>query len=348
MLASLLLEGSQQAQKEIDSLVGALRAGLPWFWSEPNKRSKEDHHHHRHDSPQRQQSLRAALVSSGVVDGVGIWKTRLLSSVSVIQFGGVATAALSCMSPQGPGCCDFNKGERVANVLTSLPYAAIGLHSIRRRRTAAGKLWGCSMLGVCGASITFHVSSGKWRDLGRKLDYWMIAASSGLLTRALYPNLPPAATAATIALTPFRPFLVSAGNAMAMESKFLQRSFANPDLRGAQKLHSAACLAGMAVFAVEDASVPHVPLVHATWHCLSALGTSLVNAVLADAEELHPELTLDALGDGSSSSSSRGRQLRRQQQQGGDGWVAQDQQQQQQQAWQPPKEFDVAPLGIQV
>lgn len=32
----------------------------------------------------------------------------------------------------------------------------------------------------------------------------MIAASSGLLTRALYPNLPPAATAATIALTPFR------------------------------------------------------------------------------------------------------------------------------------------------
>lgn len=100
MLASLLLEGSQQAQKEIDSLVGALRAGLPWFWSEPNKRSKEDHHHHRHDSPQRQQSLRAALVSSGVVDGVGIWKTRLLSSVSVIQFGGVAAAALSCMSPQ--------------------------------------------------------------------------------------------------------------------------------------------------------------------------------------------------------------------------------------------------------
>jgi predicted membrane channel-forming protein YqfA (hemolysin III family) len=42
----------------------------------------------------------------------------------------------------------------------------------RERRTAAGKLWGASMLGVCGASITFHVSSGKWRDLGRKLDYW--------------------------------------------------------------------------------------------------------------------------------------------------------------------------------
>jgi hypothetical protein len=98
MLASLLLEGSQQAQKEIDSLVNALRAGIPWIWSEPNKRSREDHHH-RHNSPQRQKSFRAALVSSSV-DGVGIWKARLLSSVSVIQFGGVATAAISCMSPQ--------------------------------------------------------------------------------------------------------------------------------------------------------------------------------------------------------------------------------------------------------
>ena len=67
------------------------------------------------------------------------------------------------------------------------------------------------------------------------------------------------------------------------------------DLRGAQKLHSAACLAGMAVFAVEDASVPHVPLVHASWHALSALSTSLVNTVLADVEQQFPELTLDAL-----------------------------------------------------
>lgn len=69
----------------------------------------------------------------------------------------------------------------------------------------------------------------------------------------------------------------------------------NADLRGAQKLHSAACVAGMAVFALEDASVPHVPLVHASWHCLSALSTSLVNTVLADVEQQYPEFTLDAL-----------------------------------------------------
>lgn len=133
-----------------------------------------------------------------------------------------------------------------------------------------------------------------------------------------------------------RPFLVSAGNAMAMEGKFLQRSFQNPDLRGAQKLHSAACLAGMTVFAVEDASVPHVPLVHAVWHCLSALGTSLVNHVLADAEEQFPELTLDALRE----------RLQHQEQQ----------RQQQQLVWRPEqlqqqqrrsKEFEIAPMGLQ-
>jgi hypothetical protein len=128
MLASLLLEGSQQAQKEIDSLVSALRTGIPWLWSDPNKRSKENHHHHRHDSPQRQQSLRAALVSSSVVDGVGIWKARLLSSVSVIQFGGVATAAINCMSPQvcmqllgQAHCCCRNSGSCSTDISAQLP-----------------------------------------------------------------------------------------------------------------------------------------------------------------------------------------------------------------------------------
>jgi hypothetical protein len=72
---------------------------------------------------------------------------------------------------------------------------------------------------VSAASITFHSSSGKWRNLGRKLDYWTIAVSSGLLTRALYPRLHPAATAISLTSTPFKPFLVSAANAVAMESK---------------------------------------------------------------------------------------------------------------------------------
>lgn len=35
------------------------------------------------------------------------------------------------MSPQGPGCCDHNGVERAANLLTSLPFAWIGLHGMR-------------------------------------------------------------------------------------------------------------------------------------------------------------------------------------------------------------------------
>jgi hypothetical protein len=56
----------------------------------------------------------------------------------------------------------------------------------------------------------------------------MIAASSALLTRALFPNQPVAATAASLAATPFKPFLVTTGNALALEAKFLQRSLQNP------------------------------------------------------------------------------------------------------------------------
>lgn len=48
----------------------------------------------------------------------------------------------------------------------------------RRRRGPQGRAWGASMLGVCAGSLAFHASSGGWRSLGRKVDYWAIAASS--------------------------------------------------------------------------------------------------------------------------------------------------------------------------
>ena len=48
----------------------------------------------------------------------------------------------------------------------------------RQRKTAQGRAWGASMLGVCAGSLAFHASSGDWRSAGRKVDYWAIAASS--------------------------------------------------------------------------------------------------------------------------------------------------------------------------
>jgi hypothetical protein len=56
----------------------------------------------------------------------------------------------------------------------------------------------------------------------------MIAASSALLTRSLFPGLPPLLTAASLAATPFKPFLVTTGNALALEGKFLQRALQQP------------------------------------------------------------------------------------------------------------------------
>jgi hypothetical protein len=102
------------------------------------------------------------------------------------------------------------------------------------------------------------------------------------------------------ALTPFKPFIVSFANTMAMELKFLHTSFQNPALRPAQRLHSAAALLGLGAFFLEDA-MPKLPLCHATWHCLSALGCATTNAILADAEQqfeaqqhtLHSKALLD-------------------------------------------------------
>lgn len=42
----------------------------------------------------------------------------------------------------------------------------------RRRNTAAGKLWAASMCGVGIGSMTFHSSAGRWRQWGRRVDYW--------------------------------------------------------------------------------------------------------------------------------------------------------------------------------
>lgn len=58
--------------------------------------------------------------------------TRVRRSITyTLQYGGVLSAVVNVMSPRGPGCCDHNGRERVANLITSLPYAWIGIHGIR-------------------------------------------------------------------------------------------------------------------------------------------------------------------------------------------------------------------------
>lgn len=238
-------------------------------------------HHNSHAALQ----LKQALQKAQHVDGTSYWKSQLLNTAgALVQYGGVLSAVASSMSPRGPGCCDSNCRERTLNLITSLPYAWIGIHGMRKRKTPQGRAWGVSMLGVAGGSLVFHSSRGRWRCLGRKFDYWMIAASSAMLTRALYPNQPGIVTAASLLVTPFRPFMVSTLHTMAMELAFLRRAADDLSLRGAQRFHSAAALAGMALFFLEDAQ-PHIPMVHCSWHMCSAGATNAIHALLEDAEQ---------------------------------------------------------------
>jgi hypothetical protein len=212
----------------------------------------------------------------------------------LLSLGGLAAvAAVSRMSPCGPGCCDSTPLERAANVLTSAPYVVVGLRAARRRRTPEGRAWGLSMAAVGAASTFFHAAPrGPAKELGRKLDYWAIAASSALLCRALRPGggVPRRLTAASLAATPFRPFPVSTLNTLAMELEFLRRAAAHggpggrsEGLRGQQMLHSACALGAMVFFSLEGA-LPHVPLLHSSWHLLSSVSCATTNALLEDVE----------------------------------------------------------------
>jgi hypothetical protein len=44
---------------------------------------------------------------------------------------GAVRALASSAGPQGPGNNDHSMAERVVNVLTSLPFFAVGLHGLR-------------------------------------------------------------------------------------------------------------------------------------------------------------------------------------------------------------------------
>lgn len=111
-----------------------------------------------------------------------------------------------------------------------------------------------------------------------------IAGASNIMTRALFPGVPKAVTAAGILATPFKPFLVSFVNSVAMEVKFLAAAQRNPELRRPQLLHSACCLAGLAAFALEDWR-PDLPLVHSAWHLLSSVSVATLNHLMHDVEQ---------------------------------------------------------------
>ncbi|KAG2495731.1 hypothetical protein HYH03_006329 [Edaphochlamys debaryana] len=233
---------------------------------------RKDHHHHLHG---------AAAIKRLRPHSLADVKEAVLGAVSVA--GAIAAVANASLSPRGPGTCDRNGCERCCNIITSAPYAVCGCHAMRHRQTSAGKAWGASMVGVACASALFHGSSGSFREWGRRLDFWTISAASSVMNRAVFPGLPPALTAATLLATPFKPFLVSTVNTVAMELKFLERAYRNPELKGPQRLHAASCILGLGAFVLEEFK-PDLPLVHSFWHCMSSVSVATINHLLADVE----------------------------------------------------------------
>jgi hypothetical protein len=201
------------------------------------------------------------------------------------------------LKPVGDGSGDDTAFERCLNVITSIPYGLCGVHAIRTRRSVHGKVWGWSLVLVAGGASLFHASKSRIfpkraRSLTRKLDYWLITASTVSLLKAIHPNLPPTVALSTLASLPFEPFKISAANIAAMEIEFARRAYksGNDALKRSFHRQLAAAVVGSVLFFAEDCpslvddSLPNLPLVHAGWHCLSAYATAECNALLKEVE----------------------------------------------------------------
>ncbi|XVE74690.1 hypothetical protein DITRI_Ditri12bG0037600 [Diplodiscus trichospermus] len=184
----------------------------------------------------------------------------------------------ACLRPVG--CCmqgDQNLLETVANVLTSLPFIAIGIQAPRKNLNT--KLYANSLVGVGVASTLYHSSRGKLRRYLRWADYTMIATATVCLSRALRNENPKLLMAASALLLPVQPLMVSAVHTGMMEVAFAKRALKDPELRMAQNVHKMSSLLGGALFIADDV-FPSTPFLHAAWHLAAAIGFSTCNKLL--------------------------------------------------------------------
>ncbi|KAJ4836194.1 hypothetical protein Tsubulata_013732 [Turnera subulata] len=178
-------------------------------------------------------------------------------------------------------CCmngDQHVAETVANVATSLPFIYLGLKAPRKNPST--KLYANSLIGVGVASSLYHSSRGRVRKYLRWLDYTMIATATLCLSRALRNENPPKLLmAASAALLPVQPMMVSAVHTGMMEMAFAKRASEDPQLRKAHTLHKMSSLVGGALFIADDV-FPKTPYLHAGWHLAAAIGVVTCNKLL--------------------------------------------------------------------
>jgi hypothetical protein len=119
-------------------------------------------------------------------------ETGALSAASADRpwFPRLAAAVGSVLQPQGDTHNDNDPTQRLLNVLTSLPFLAVGANELRKRRTPEGRTHAMSLLAVGTVATAYHASSGESRLLWRKLDYWTIGVSSALMVSHSVLTLP--------------------------------------------------------------------------------------------------------------------------------------------------------------
>ncbi|KAL4612581.1 hypothetical protein ACB092_08G210200 [Castanea dentata] len=184
----------------------------------------------------------------------------------------------ACLRPiQGCIQGDQNLSETVANVLTSLPFIALGIQA--PRKSMSTKLYANSLIGVGVASSLYHTSRGKLRQYLRWADYTMIATATVCLSRALRGDNPKFLMAASAFLLPVQPLMVSAVHTGMMEVVFAKRASKDPDLRTAHNVHKMSSLLGGVLFIADDV-FPRTPYIHAAWHLAAAVGVGTLNKLL--------------------------------------------------------------------
>ncbi|CAK9154752.1 unnamed protein product [Ilex paraguariensis] len=110
---------------------------------------------------------------------------------------------------------DNSLAETIANVLTSLPFIALGMQATRKNLNC--KLYANSLIGVGVTSSLYHASRGNMRKYMRWADYSMIATATVCLTRALRNENPKFLMAASALFLPIQPLMVSAVHTGMME-----------------------------------------------------------------------------------------------------------------------------------
>ncbi|XP_027361218.1 uncharacterized protein LOC113869204 [Abrus precatorius] len=186
----------------------------------------------------------------------------------------------ACLRPiHGSTSChgDMHVAETVANVLTSIPFIAIGMHA--PRKSLNSKLYANSLIGVGVASSIYHSSRGRLRKVLRWVDYTMIATATVCLSRALRTENPKLLMAASAVVLPVNPMMVSVIHTGMMEVAFAKRALKDPDLRMAHTVHKMSSLLGGVLFIADDL-FPQTPYLHAAWHLAAAVGVGTCNKLL--------------------------------------------------------------------